>query len=294
MAPDNRSCLGDEYVNEDVRLKRGTDVNYALEVLSSLRTKGNNIAQGGGQFGRIYNDYLMWVEEAEAQLRSLFTSSFMWQELYTERYWRIRQMDIGRPVRPMPLITSEASWQVERLDAVLADLRHLQRSFELPQGALAIVPDANLFAHYRRYDEIDWPTLVDAKAVHLVLPLAVLDELDALSYKSREGGHTAAGVIRAVQRLRGNAHPETPIKVRPNVALQILMDPPRHIRQANVDDEILSRAEYLAALVNDRVVVASGDYGMQLRSQARGLGFLSLPHDLRLRTAEEGESVSDS
>lgn len=270
-------------VSDEILLKRGTDVSYAAQSLTALITKGRNIAQGGGQFGQLYNEYLMWVEEAEAVLRSLFRSSGLWRQLYSDRYWRIRQMDTGRPVRPMPLMTSEMTWHLDRLEAVAGHLREVHQNFQLPNGCAAIVPDTNVFAHYRRYDEIEWQELATSKSARLIIPLVVIDELDALSYRSREGGHTAAGVLRALQRLRGTAPPHSPVEVRSGVTLQILVDPPGHARRANADDEILTRVEYLSALVGDRILVATGDYSMRLRAQARGLRFLELPGDLRLR-----------
>lgn len=269
-------------MNEEHLLKHGTDINHAAQSLEVLLTKARNLANGGGQFGPLYNNYLMWVEEAERVLRSLFRSPDLWRELYSERYWRIRQMDTGRPVRPIPLIRDEMAWHLDRLETVAQDLKEMERNFQLPANSVAIVLDTNVFAHYRRYDEIDWPHLVESESARLVIPLVVVDELDALSYKSREGGHTAAGVLRALQRLRGDAPPASPIAVRPGVSLQVLVDPPGHTRRVNADDEILTRVEYLSAAMGDRVFVASGDYGMRLRARARGLRFIELPDDLRL------------
>lgn len=273
-------------MSDELLLRRGTDVSYAIQALSELVTKAGNLARGGGQFGQLYNSYLMWVEDAEAQLRSLFVSPTLWRELYSERYWRIRQMDTGRPVRPMPLMTNEMTWQQERLDALVQHLRTVQQRFELPPDCVVVVPDTNVFAHYRRYEEIDWPKLIGATSARLIIPLVVLDELDELSYKSREGGHTAAGVLRAMQQLRGTASPESPVEVRSGVTLQVLVDPPGHERRTNADDELLTRVEYLSGLVGGRIIVATGDHGMRLRAQARGLRYLELPQELRLRGKE--------
>jgi hypothetical protein len=64
------------------------------------------------------------------------------------------------------------------------------------------------------------------------------------------------------------------------------VDAPGHEARRNDDDEILTRAEYLAAPVGDRVYVAAGDLGMQTRAITRGLKCLVLPMELRLDAGE--------
>lgn len=208
-------------------------------------------------------------------------SHAVWLALYSDRYWHLRDLTAETP-RPSPLVDMEARWQVERLEAAAERLRQARHIFKLPTDSVAVMPDTNVFAHYRRFDEINWPQLADAPAVRLVIPLLVLDELDELSYKSRSGGERAAGVLRVLRKLRADAPPETPVDVRRAVNLQLLMDPQGHVRLSNNDDEFLTRVEHVAAVVGDRVLVATGDYGMQLRTAVRGLRYLQLPGDLRL------------
>src|SRR5205814_6231219 len=46
--------------------------------------------------------------------------------------------------------------------------------------AIAVL-DTHVLLHYRLFDEVDWPTLVGAKPVRLVVPLRVVEELDERS-----------------------------------------------------------------------------------------------------------------
>ena len=268
---------------EDVRLRLGITADSALDSLRSLRLQAGNVAAGGGGIApeRHRDEYLAWVETAEVQLRSLFAAPDVWRKLYTDRYWHLRELTSDTP-RPYPLVDMEARWQVTRLERLAERLRQAQQFLELPAGSVAVVPDTNVFAHYRRFDEIRWPELAGAKQVRLVVPLLVLDELDKLSYKSRSGGERAAGALRALAWLRGDSLPEAPVHVREGTTLQFLVDPPGHQRRANSDDELLTRVEDLVAVVGEEVRVATGDYGMHVRARARGLRCLTLPEELRL------------
>lgn len=101
--------------------------------------------------------------------------------------------------------------------------------------------------------------------------------------KSLPLGERASGVLRSLRKLRGDDPPEKLLDVRQRVELQVLLDPVGHQRRANSDQELLVRAEHLAAMVgDDRVVIATGDLGMQLRATSRRLGCFSMPERLRL------------
>ncbi len=174
---------------DDIRLHMGMSVTAALDTLKNLTLHGGNIAAGGGGVApeRHRDEYLAWVETAEVQLRSLFAARDVWHELYTERYWHLRELATDTP-RPYPLVDMEARWKIERLDRLAERLRQSQQLFDLPADCVAVVPDTNVFAHYRRFNEIRWLDLAGVQTVRLIIPLLVLDELDELSYKSRSGG----------------------------------------------------------------------------------------------------------
>lgn len=269
---------------ERLRLRPGVPAAAAIATLRDLIRLVQNIAGGGGgRSPRQYaSEYIMWVEQAEDQLRMTFASVWVWQGVFTSRYEEIRRVDQGIP-RPHPLIRSEALAQAARLEAIVERLGREIQAFELPEGYVAAVPDTNVFLHYRRYDEIDWPRFLGAGGVRLVVPLIVVEELDAKKYTDHPVGQRAREVLSSLQRRRGSVPPEHAVKVRDTVDLQVLMDPDGHVRQRSNDEEFLDRAEDLADIVgSQRVVVVSGDHAVQLRAAGRQLEFVMLPDRLRL------------
>jgi predicted ribonuclease YlaK len=180
--------------------------------------------------------------------------------------------------RPYPLITLEAEFQGDRLRSLADDLRLALAQFELPKDGLAVVVDTNVFLHREFFKDSDWPRLVGAKEVRLVIPLVVVEELDAQAYKSQANATRARKVLRAFRELEsGAATPEAPVRVRDSVTLQFLMDPAGHERSSNHDEEILDRTEHLGTLVDvAKLRVATMDVSMQLRASLRGLSTLVL------------------
>lgn len=53
--------------------------------------------------------------------------------------------------------------------------------------------------------------------------------------------------------------------------MQTLMDPPGAVRNDNEDDELLDRAEHLANLVGERLVLAVRDLSMDPKARLRRL-----------------------
>jgi hypothetical protein len=270
-------------MDDELLLRSGVSVKAAVDSLSSLIAAIRNVAgAGGGSFGKMWNDYLTWVEAAETHLSNLFRSRGVWQELHNDRYWHIRGMRTGAPTRPEAAIRSEADWQTRRLQEIVDEFIRIERDFaSVHARGMAVVPDTSFFMNYKRFfDEIDWSKELGASSVRLVIPLLVIDELDDLSFRRKDSSERARKVIRALRRLRGNRPPGEPVPMRRNVELQVMVDRPGHRRRSNNDDEILARVEYLAAYIGpERVRVLAMDYGMQLRASSRDLQSVQLPEE---------------
>ena len=67
-----------------------------------------------------------------------------------------------------------------------------------------------------------------------------------------------------------------------NATLELLMDPPRHTRLSNADEEITNRAAYLAGRPGGPVTLITGDYTMEFVAEADGLNVMFLPDEMRI------------
>jgi len=247
--------------------------------LEPLILQGSNLAASGGgaEIAILQNGYLQWLESVDRVLHSYFESSWVWEELYSRPWEQIRALTAAAP-RPYPLISDEARVQTERLASIVERLKGSQMQFELPPECAAAVPDTSVFLHYQFFRDVNWPKVVQAKEVRLVVPLLVVEQLDRQSYESRPFKARARAVLHALHDLQeGLPTPEAPAEVRSRVTLQLLMDPPSHNRRENEDDELLDRAEYLSSMANaQRPVVVTRDLGMDLKARLRKLDSLYL------------------
>jgi predicted ribonuclease YlaK len=113
--------------------------------------------------------------------------------------------------------------------------------------------------------------------VRLVIPLRVIEELDAKKYTDSE-------------RLRRRARERLPKlyalvgaggapKVLPNGhgTLEVFIEPGPRVRPADADTEILETAHELAQLSGSKAIIVTGDTAMRLRAEAEGLATVTMP-----------------
>ncbi|HYI61517.1 MAG TPA: PIN domain-containing protein [Acidimicrobiales bacterium] len=266
-----------------LRPKPGRTCAEAARQLDILALEAHNaITQGGHPVGKVLPRYIEWVEKAERQLRSLFVAREPIDHLIGVRYWHLRSLRYGAE-RAFNLIEAEVEAQREYLTRHAAALQQLHDAHQLPAGTVAVVPDTNVFLHYDPFDQLPWCKEVGARRVRLVLPLPVIDELDAQTYARDERvRRRAKAALRRLRELRGLAEPTAVVPVTSTVDLQVMADSTDPVTHDNGDREILSHCELLQTIVGEgSVIVATGDNGMQLRAQLLGLRGHLLSEELR-------------
>lgn len=272
-----------------MRLKPGADVHHAIKELRRLAVEAENLyAYGAGprpNQALVFRDqYLKWADTTEQTLRGLLADDAAQAGLQTERHWHIRNLTAAT-ARPAELINAEINAQAARLrqaaDALDASVGRLTGT----PGQI-VVCDTNVFLHYQRFDQVSWPAIAGAIPVRVVIPLIVVEELDAKKYAGDPDlRRRAQRILRALERLLSSARDSDShaVPLGDEVTLEVLGDDAGHTRRANADDEILDRCEYLEQVTGSRVLVVTGDVGMRVRAGGRRLQVRAMPEELRRR-----------
>jgi rRNA-processing protein FCF1 len=262
-------------------LKDGVDPDTAASRLRDLvgesrnlrgRVPGTNVASGI----RFRDLYIDWVDTVEKQISDLTLDPEAPTMLHTPRYWRIREID-DRTTRVFPLIESEIDLQAAALERLAADLDQRARRARTAPGDLTVL-DTNVLLHYQPPEQIPWPRLVGCKEVRLVIPLRVLEELDAKKYASRSDlADRARRLLPQLERVLGPAGAPGPLA--DGVTIEVpLVDDGRRLRTQDADDEILETCRELGLFTGKAVSLVTADTAMRLRAQSRGLRVVCMPH----------------
>jgi rRNA-processing protein FCF1 len=272
-----------------VHLKHGADTVKAIESLTECANAARNLAGGisrgamtpaadADYMMRRRDQYLMWVEATEGQLSNFTDDPDALAMLQTTAYWEIHQLIPTSP-RPIPLIDSETRRQIANLERLRDDLsRRLERS-RAASGHITVV-DTNALLHYHLPDSIDWPAVVGEANVRLVLPLRVIEELDAKKYtESEKIRRKARELLPKLRSFVGSGG--TPKAVRDDTTIEVFIEPGPRSRPSDADTEILETAHELHRLSGKAVTIATADTGMALRGETEGIPTVSMPDKYR-------------
>lgn len=146
--------------------------------------------------------------------------------------------------------------------------------------------DANMAMHFKRPDQIDWCTLVNANEVVLVAAPILLRELE--QQKVTNGSSKLKG--RAANYIKWLhpfvLHPE--IEIRTGVKWLFLPDEPQldfaaeRLSQTIADDHFIASVLHYTRHSSVCAFVATADLGLEVKLRSRGIGVLELSDDLRL------------
>jgi hypothetical protein len=132
--------------------------------------------------------------------------------------------------------------------------------------------------HYQRPDSVNWTEVVGESA-RLIVPLRVLEELDAKKYEAPrpETRQAARNALSWLEQLfEGPGTGPVPIGSQGDTTLEIyLSDRPRW-RPDDADEEILQVCHEVRML-NGRAKVVTGDNGFRLRTRAMGEEVCDMP-----------------
>jgi len=152
-----------------------------------------------------------------------------------------------------------------------------------------VFPDTNVFLHFR-YEDIDWPVIVGARQVVLVVGVkSVVHELDRHKINKSERIKKRAGAaLRRIEELESK-------EVRAGVSLATFLPYPRPAEGLDVnhiDERLIASAMQWRDEKRAAVAIATDDTGMRLTARAHGVRLVELPEAHRLPD-EPDEAVAE-
>ncbi|MFF1901933.1 PIN domain-containing protein [Kitasatospora sp. NPDC058218] len=283
-----------------VTLHPGTSRDNALQALTQVATDvGNLYTSYRGDAGGLLLTYLEWANDAVARLTNQVSERDIDRLVLTRRYDHLLTgaaefgaADLTKFTNS--LVRLELAQRVGEFDAVV---RTLRRTIERRvQPTLNAVFDTSMYIqHPEKLEAIDFRKLavVYEGTVNLMVPMAVIDELDRLKEsKDQQQRWRSRYSLAVIDRLFPNGQEPFAVlhradlseidgggRARPEVTVEIVFDPPGHIRLPNIDDEIIDRALAMRPLAASPVRMYTYDTGQSTRARNAGLVVekLSLP-----------------
>jgi rRNA-processing protein FCF1 len=266
-------------------LMDGVDASKAIEALTVRIQAAENLSGSVAREGidpgsnarymvRRQTGYAEWVEVTEMELTNLTRDADVLEMPYTSAYWEILRLTSTTP-RAVAVIEAEIRRQIAGLEGLCDDLkRRLDRARAAP-GHITVL-DTNVLLHHQLPDNVNWREIIDQREVRIVIPLRVIEELDAKKYSESDRLRDRARKrLPHLYKLVGaGGAPET---LNGYATIEVFIEPDPRVRPADADTEILETARDLRRLSDQGVTIVTGDTGMRLRAEAEGLPTASMP-----------------
>jgi len=181
------------------------------------------------------------------------------------------------------MVSLELAQRVEDFAAAVKDLEEQIGRWARP-GRFVVADTSFYIQHPDKLEEVNFRPLLEIweDPVRLVVPIIVVDELDGLKKSGQErwrAGYTLAVIDRIL------ANPPGPAELAPEdfsalgtggiprgaVTMELVFDPPGHIRLPINDDEIIDRVLAIQTLAGREVTLLTYDTGQSTRARAAGL-----------------------
>lgn len=262
-------------------LKFGVEPSNASRTLRDLVIGASNVrgvAGGPGSATKLRDKYLDWIELAEVQLASLTHRDEVLRMLQTDRYWRIRE--IGEDsVRPWPLVSAEIDYQVAGLERLADDLGARVKRLTQAPGCITVL-DTNVLLEFQPPQSVNWLKVIGEDDIRLIVPLRVIEELDAKKYSRRTDlADRARRLLSQIEGVLGVGDADLPCEVRPRVTIEVPVDSSPRRRRNDADEEILETCEELGQLSGHQVTLITADTAMRLRASARSIKVVRMPSE---------------
>lgn len=270
-----------------MQLRHGVTVDVAVKVLDDIISRSQD--PYNEQFSTIDRKrtvYLNWVSSAQAQLRSIFADSELELSMLERGYWHIcNAVAASNPLGR--LINEEIEFQAGyanihgdaggRLGEARNRLVRIAALGNRP-GKIYIL-DTNALLHYTRFDQFDWVSRLGSPQVRLIIPIVVIDELDAKKYARREEFRDRARELLTLIDGYATQSGDGYAQISDGVTLEVLPDGEGHIRAPSPDQEILERCEFIRQITGRTVTQITGDSGARISARSRGIEVFKLSQD---------------
>jgi len=235
------------------------------------------------------NLYAKWSIAAEGRLLSVLHREEVLSLFSNPRHRDISVMPAGEHL--LRSVSAEVESKRALLDSMSKELRETQTRLAKSPG-LPTVVDTNFMVHCLRPDQIRWRSLSDDD-LRLVIPLRVIEELDAMKTDNKERLRKSSREILSWMEslFKGGTGPVT-IRNDDDTTIEILLSERPRYRPSDPDEEVLDVCHEFQRFVGNSLLVTA-DSGMRLRAGAELIDVLLMPQKYIKKMKDEIHVVGD-
>lgn len=289
------------------------------DLLKTLRETASDLTNASNTSGarKRLMAYLEWVARSVRMLEGRVSAANLDRLVLTPGYGRLLSAAgslAGDDTGSQRVLNGMLDQEVRQRGRMLEDaIRDLDNQItRWPETSFVTVADTSIYLeHEHKLEDLDFAALLPGwkdKTVRVIVPIIILDELDGLkrsgdAHRRWRAGYTLSVMEKAfaAEQVPGLLREPTRNRDRGGVILDLLFDPPGHVRLPINDDEIIDRALAAQSLAGTRLTLLTFDTSQAARARNAGLPVSKLtipigeePADTRGRKAKQAPAEGNS
>ncbi|WP_328545439.1 PIN domain-containing protein [Streptomyces europaeiscabiei] len=267
----------------------GADRKNIRQVLSGVHTTALNLQRPYDSAFQGLLTYLEWATESARMLRSQISDRDLGQLVFTDRY-RALLGSCGTLAGSAQerlvngLVQLEVAERIEALEAAVAALDTQIGRWSQQQEKFVVADSSFYIQNAVKLADADLHEILGVprwQYVRLLFPIVVVDELDDLKDASKNrarwrAAHTLGRLDEVLDGgthgiLHEGVHTVADGETRGRVNVEIVLDPPGHVRLDRPDVEIIDRTVAIQGLAGREVRLLTCDTSQHTRGRNAGL-----------------------
>jgi rRNA-processing protein FCF1 len=217
--------------------------------------------------------YVKWSIEAEGRLIGTLGRDEVLSIFSNPRHRDISMMPAGAQL--LRSVYAEVSSKRELFESMSRELKETRTRLGKSPGLPSVV-DTNFMVHCVRPDQIIWKSMHD-EVLRLVVPLRVIEELDAMKTDNKERlRRSSREILSWLESLFKGGTGPVRIRDGEETTIEILLSERPRYRPSDPDEEVLDVCHDLMRFAGNSILVTA-DYGMRLRAGAESIDVLQIP-----------------
>jgi len=234
--------------------------------------------------------YVKWSMEAEGRLTGTLGRDEVLSIFSNPRHRDISMMPAGAQL--LRSVFAEVTSKRELFESMSRELKETRTRLGKSLGLPSVV-DTNFMVHCVRPDQISWRSMHD-DVLRLVIPLRVIEELDAMKTDNKERlRRSSREILSWLESLFQGSTGPVRIRVGEETTIEILLSERPRYRPSDPDEEVLDVCHDLNRFAGSSILVTA-DYGMRLRARAESVDVLQISQKYFKKNSDIGTGEESS
>lgn len=273
-----------------LQLLPSASADAAIQALENAAREYDNRSSQGHDARSRRDVYFQWADSMVGNMRQHFGLESAEKLVHSDFYWFAVSINT-EDHRASGMLEQGIRLEAEKLHESAKVLRTMSAVLTSPADWQTAVVDTNALSLMHPPWDVNWPEMLHAARVRVLIPLRVIEELDKRKYDNNERSITRVArsllpqLEAKLDELNGTKHT---VSESLTIEVPVLPGPREHVLHA--DEEILQLCQQVSQFSIGKSTLVTDDTSMRIQARARGVDSVGIANSYRRKPSAHDPS----